>query len=333
MAAVEETPKSADGSTRSLWPDDFVRRDEGQLLVRPDLVSLFDRLEWQTFDDLLGASSGDHAVLVRERRRPGGWDNIVLTVERVGDEPLRLHLKRHRPGQGLQRRVMQRRGLQEADAIGACQRAGVPTMEVAAVGVLRPGTSSNEHRFDTLFVSEEIASSETASMAVSRILKADGPSRHEELLRVIDCVAATAARLHGAGLFHGDCHWPHFFLADDGTAKLIDLQGLRQATGVAGRYLWIKDMAQLRESFLKQGVWEELGTAWAECYNRHATACQSVYRVNRWSEILIAIRGKVRTLSVAARRSTRTRRRRMFDTMPYTPSTDDRDQEAGTRAA
>lgn len=345
---VEPARASAESRTSQSprWPDDFISLDEGQLWIHPNYAPLFERLGWNTFHALLAGTCSKWATSVRERHRPGGWDNLILEIpvdnSSVGDESepaacqgtIRLHVKRHRPD-----RSSRPRGLEEANAIGACQAAAVSTMEIAALGLQQldrreqnssGGSPFDVHQFDSIFVSVEIANAEPASTLIDRWVESCGgqavgsKNMGDECVHVIDRVAATAARMHGAGLFHGDCHWPHFFLADEAeeaehgkwAAQLIDLQGLQRATGLRGHYLWIKDMAQLRESCLKHGVWNALRETWTQCYNRHAEECGSPYRLNRWTVPLIAMRGTVRDLSVRARRSTRARRRRLFDNHP-----------------
>src|SRR5690606_28711310 len=141
-----------------------------------------------------------------------------------------IFLKRHRRGAGEDNPACA-----EATAVEQCRHAGVPVMQIAAVGAgnLRRGT------WQSFFMSEQAGSGVSAFKRIQQ-LQESAAADDRELRQIVAAVAQTAYKLHSASMFHGDCHWPHFILDTDTaghiTTTLIDLQGTRHRTGAAAHY-------------------------------------------------------------------------------------------------
>lgn len=234
-------PPTRDPADEGRWPADFVAWDEGRLVVRKDAASMFERLGWRTAADVLDERTGDVFRRVDERE-----NGRVLVADPAGGPPRVLYLKRHRSrrvwpwlASMLRGRRYRPPGLAEADSVGCCQRAGVPTLSIVAAGALRVGAP---WEIDSFFLSEEIPGGRPAD-DVWR----DGPLTASQQKEILDAIAQTARRLHAARLFHRDFYWCHFFLrrapAGGLVAHLIDLQRVRRARILRGRWL-LKDLAQ-----------------------------------------------------------------------------------------
>jgi heptose I phosphotransferase len=127
-------------------------------------------------------------------------------------------------------------GRYEADAVGWCKAAGVPSMELIAAG----GEGSIKNR-KSFFMSEEIS----GGVPADDFWKANPERRVRE--RIIVALAETARRFHSAGLFHRDFYWCHFFIRTSPpgttTAQLIDLQRVRRFPWIGWRWK-VKDLGQ-----------------------------------------------------------------------------------------
>ena len=212
------------------WPQDYARVDAG-LWVRPDLVDAFADRGWRTAADVLDAN----VFVVRQVQRHGARrDNCRLTLNGAT-----YFLKRHTGAtdRGVLSECAVAAGSAEAEAAEACRAAGVPALATAAVGVERaPGAERS------FFLSERVPGEPADDL---------WPKLHgdDERRSVIAALAATARRLHAAGLFHRDLYWCHFFVertAGGAVARLIDLQRvLRPRLAVKWR---MKDLAQFHYS-------------------------------------------------------------------------------------
>lgn len=251
------------------WPDDYVRLDNGRLLVRPDCVDGFRALGWTTLTDVMNASN------VETVRQLSSRDNCRVRIP-CGDRTVDGYLKRHRVRR-LRRWFLERRmgragktpGMSEANAVGWCAAAGVPTVSVIAAGE-QPGCKRRHHS-DSLFMSESLIGHVPANeFWFPHEMRLDPPSPQSDpglRRRVLQAVAATARRFHSAGLFHFDFYLDHFFVnpADPRTAYLLDLQRVEKRTLWARRFpALIKDLGQFQTSCRRyrldeaeRGVFEE----------------------------------------------------------------------------
>jgi hypothetical protein len=81
-------------------------------------------------------------------------------------------------------------------------------------------------------------------------LPADAAVGQLDAVRIADALASLVARLHRAGVLHGDLKASHVYLADAGAgyaAQLIDLEGVRFARRLSQRAR-IRELAQLNAS-------------------------------------------------------------------------------------
>jgi hypothetical protein len=194
----------------------------------------------------------DQCVVVR---RIADRENCRLTLANPETGFIRAYLKRHRTPQpkrflnnGAEGFIAP--GLAEADAVGRCQRAGVPTMDVIAAGQTLDEAAG---WVDSFFMSEEISNAKPADeLWTTRFGSAkDIDFLREDRLRFLDALADAARRFHAAGLFHRDFYWCHFFVREAPRGRfnvqLIDLQRVSGAERLPARWI-LKDLAQFRFS-------------------------------------------------------------------------------------
>jgi heptose I phosphotransferase len=221
------------------WPTGFASLDGGRLLVNP---SWLDLLPWRSLDDVMNAD-------VNVVRRVGNRDNCRIDLAGKA-----TYLKRHwhpRAGWLSQRPP----GLWEADAVGWCQDADVPTMEIVAAG----GDAKQ-----SFFLSRAID-----GIPADDWWKAN-PNRSERE-RVMVALAETARRFHAAGLFHRDFYWCHFFVSSfEQTSHLIDLQRVVRKPWFEWRWR-IKDLGQFWYS-APEGVTDDDRNEWFAVYTQGAGA-------------------------------------------------------------
>jgi hypothetical protein len=245
------------------WPDDFLSLDDGALQVRRDLRTAFQRAEWTDVRAVL-----DSPVIHYNRLRSfsGGWDTGLarLTLPEAGRE-IAVHVKRFRSGFRAAAAA-----LREAEAAGLLQAAGVPCMDVAAVGRLRG--SAGGGTYSAFFMSEQVGTGESAFARVQRLRQAGSNTEPAELRGLFENIAETTARMHAAGIYHGDCKWKHFLLDRDADGRefvrLIDLERVRRRRGPGGVYDWIKDLSQIERSMRLLGAGDAEQEAWHACYAR-----------------------------------------------------------------
>jgi hypothetical protein len=190
----------------------------------------------------------------RVRTLPDRSNDTIDVLSPADESPVRLHLKRH-TAQRVRRtpslghgpiRAGVAAGIHEADAVGACQRAGVPVMRVVAAG---QQATEDGRRADSFFISEDLRGALPAEEYWARHVAADDLTQRQA---VLDALARAAARLHGAGLFHRDLYWCHFMVTPPASSDaqpevaFIDLQRLHRPR-LAG-YARMKDLAQFMVS-------------------------------------------------------------------------------------
>lgn len=228
------------------WPNDYHILDKGGLRIHNEYVAEFARRGWNSVADIMATTDVDVIRQVANR------DNCRLTLVKADGSKVRVFLKRHRePTRPLWRRLLfwngnGSAGIQEADQVGACQRAGVPTMTVIAAGE----QSTREFR-QSFFMSEEVAGGIPADDAWrGRCVGANFDESTRR--RFLDALAFTAQRLHAAHLYHRDFYWCHFLVREPSpgrfVAHLIDLQRVLPSRWDSWRWL-LKDLAQFRVAF------------------------------------------------------------------------------------
>jgi heptose I phosphotransferase len=227
-----------DENSHPRWPADFVSFDEGRMRVHPDWAPRLTAAGWSTVDAVMQSSSP------RVFRRTLERENAVVSWD-DGAPP--CYLKRHfarRPSPWLKEWRQTGRvapaGRLEADAAAACRRAGVAVPTVVAAGWRRRG---RPWQVDSFFLSEALSDRQPAD----RLCLRRGPWRAEAKRALLDALAEGARRLHGAGLFHRDFYWSHWFIRETPfgrfDATLIDLQRVFRPRRLASRWR-LKDLAQ-----------------------------------------------------------------------------------------
>lgn len=240
--------------TADRWPDDFVALDRGRLRIRADCVEVFRGRGWDTLDAIMNGTN------VRVVRHVAQRDNCEVDLPAPdGAGVIRGYLKRHWSdcfGEWCGRLVQRRRwlppGLAEAEAVGWCQRAGVNTMSVIAVGA-EVGPAPWQAR--SFFMSQQLDAAPADDFWVQRMGRpGDGLATPGDRTRLLEALADTANRFHSAGLFHRDFYWCHFFVSEPVpggfSVYLIDLQRVLESRWMRWRWL-IKDLAQFRFSVPK----------------------------------------------------------------------------------
>ena len=284
-ATVDRPPEPVPTTPGRLeWPGSYVRcgdlshspeaiPPDDELLIRPDLMSVFTQRGWTTTAAILN----DQKLQVL--RQVNGRDNCRTTWIDPTTGQMRLaYVKRHTHS------MHPSAGWEEATAVGLCQSAGVACVEVLAAGRI-----SNQHGdctgsvLITAAVSHissppgsviGLAPPESLSLFVTFQLQnlSGGPTREESAQRRewLQQLANTVKRLHAARLYHGDLYLQHAFPQSDSKGQsqvaLIDLQLLKQSTGVMGWYRWIKDLWQLRFSLDRLNCDPATVRHWYECY-------------------------------------------------------------------
>ncbi|QDU59825.1 Lipopolysaccharide core heptose(I) kinase RfaP [Planctomycetes bacterium Pan216] len=262
------------------WPHGHVCFDEGRLWVHPDYVETFQQRGWTTLEAVMQAE--DVTVV----RRVGQRDNTRLTLARASDgKVVRAYMKRHVSrcfGDWLFGIVSGRGwsppGIAEAESVAAARRAGVATMTTIAAGC-----EINERPWQaaSFFVSEEIDGGVPADDFWRAEFPSDAGGDNEHDPRrdaVIEALARSARRLHGAGMFHRDFYWCHFFVRQHPhepgkfAAHLIDLQRIVRRPLLAARWR-LKDLAQFVYSIPEGALSNDERRRWFEYYRD----------IDRWS--------------------------------------------------
>jgi Lipopolysaccharide kinase (Kdo/WaaP) family len=267
-----------------MWPESYVRCGDhshttdalppcDELLVRPDVMSAFTRRGWTTTAAILMDSG------LQVLRQVNGRDNCRTTwVDPTTGRTRTAYVKRHAHA------LHPSAGWDEATAAGLCLSAGVPCVDVLAAG--RTFDEKGNCRGSVLItaaVCDELSSVESDSGQASNASRSlylifqlqnlcGGPTPKETVQRRVwlQQLASTVKRLHAAQLYHGDLYLQHAFPKSDSEGRtqvaLIDLQLLKQFSGVLGWYRWIKDLWQMRFSLDRLNCDADTVRHWYECY-------------------------------------------------------------------
>lgn len=184
-------------------------------------------------------------------RRLPDRENGLLDVTLGDGRQLRLHVKRYS--------AARRRGLtpgeSEAEGIFLLERAGIPTLELAAWGCLPDRRS--------FIVTPDLSGYEAADKLIER-----GALSFTDLR---DATADLTARLHNAGLHHRDLYLCHFFVRVENGApadvRLIDAARVKMLPRWVLRRRWIvKDLAQFWYSMMTLNVSDHDRVDWLARY-------------------------------------------------------------------
>lgn len=253
------------------WPDDYVAMDDGRMLVRRDCVEGFAELGWNTTADVMNATNVE---VIRQLR---GRDNCRVTVSSEGGS-INGYMKRHRIRtmrrwllENRRRRASRSPGMSEANAIGWCQQAGVPTVSVIAAGTQPMPRAWQD---DSFFISEELQGCTPANdywfRFDQRLNPPDGfASDVRTRATILRAVADTARKFHEAELSHFDFYLEHFFVTNgpNPRAFLVDLQRVEQHQHAATRWRALnKDLAQFFRSFERYRFSKAERDEWIRCY-------------------------------------------------------------------
>lgn len=251
------------------WPDDYISLDGGQLLVRPDCADAFIRRGWDSLEAVMSAQD------VEVVRRLDARDNCRVSLETTSG-PTNGFLKRHKV-RTLRRWYLEHGryragcspGMAEANAVGWCQQAGVPTMSILAAGE----RFLNTRQSDSFFLSEELSGCTAANeywfpFELRHHPPAEFRSDADTRRSVLRAVATTARRLHAAGLVHLDFYLEHFLVdLDSGCACLVDLQRVERPRGVGAKWRAVtKDLGQFHGSCDRYQLSAEERLEWARWY-------------------------------------------------------------------
>ena len=210
--------------------------EPGDILVDSATWPLLQRAGLSDFDSFMDFPGGRRVVHKRGR-----------SVFRFELEGRAFYLKRNRLHRWELLKQLSRGKLpprsahQEWRSIQAVTAAGIPTVKPVAFG------------------ESTCLGMETASFTVTEELYGARPL--DELIRdgyldrlvaqerraLISKLAALARKLHDAGMNHQDFYLNHFFIGEDESVYLLDLQRVQLRQRVPERYL-IKDLAQLNYS-------------------------------------------------------------------------------------
>jgi heptose I phosphotransferase len=175
-------------------------------------------------------------------------------------------------------------GINEANAVGWCQQAGVPTVEVIAAGQRRREATG---RIESFFMSQAIEGADEADADCRKRFGSDAPLSCEAVrLRrtIMHSIANVARRFHRAGLVHRDFYWCHFLVrvsnAGEVSTHLIDLQRVMRCPRRSMRWL-LKDLGQFRfaapiESLSRQDI-----NHFYSCYFGHEDGPKTLTLVHR----------------------------------------------------
>ena len=195
-----------------------------------------------------GQSVFEHPDIV-PWRRVRERENCTLDATLADGRAVRLHVKRHHPAGGRRRPP----ALDEAEGIRLLRDAGIPTVPLAAVGVMPDGRS--------FVITEELY-----GLAAADGLLRSGAVPFADLLGP---TAAVAAKLHAAGLHHRDLYPCHFF-ADPATpsdVRLIDAGRVRRLPRILFPRRWVvKDLAQFHYGATRAGVAADALDEWLTRY-------------------------------------------------------------------
>jgi hypothetical protein len=142
----------------------------------------------------------------------------------------------------------------EANGIELLKQSGIPTVPLAAWGVLGDGRG--------FVISRDLE----GFAAGDRLIKEGG-----DVQRILETTAAIAGKLHGASLHHRDLYLCHFFLKmSEGNARcaLIDPARVRRLPWLFKRRWIVKDLAQFGYSLETAGLAGDVFEKWLGRYEK-----------------------------------------------------------------
>ena len=213
---------------------EFVK--QGDILVDSTTWPLLQQAGLSDFDSFMDFPGGRRVVHKRGRsvfRFELGGRAFYLKRNRLHRVELLKQLSRGK--------LPPRSARQEWHSIQAVTAAGIPTVKPVAFGestCLGMETAS-------FTVTEELY----GARPLDELIRDGYLDRLESLERraLIRKLAALARKLHDAGMNHQDFYLNHFFIGEDESVYLLDLQRVQLRQRVPERYL-IKDLAQLNYS-------------------------------------------------------------------------------------
>jgi len=213
--------------------------DASGMVVSAEALPLLRRAGLASFDDFMNFSGGTRICHKRGR-----------SVVRFEIDGRAFYLKRNRLHRVEFWKALARfrwpalGATVEWENILALQKAGIPTVVPVAVG---------EHtccglETASFTVTEELYGAEPLDKVVRREFAGSlTPEKRREKWLLIRSLAAVARKFHGSGMNHQDFYLNHFFLGQDGTIYLLDLQRVVRRSQVPEHYR-VKDLAQLNYS-------------------------------------------------------------------------------------
>ncbi len=295
---------SGDAARDSAWPEQFVEgasiaeaeNSQARMLVHREMMLRLRSRGWTSCRAVMAA---DDVEVLRETN---GRDNCRVDL---GDGLPQGYLKRHTetPRTRFLRGEFRPAGWNEAEAVGLCERSGVPTMRILATGYEWP--SSAGERVISFSLTEAVRGE--CGFQTATAWQANGTFHDPETVDMRRAMIAAAAdlvrRMHFAGLAHQDLFWTHLFFESlpDGrvTARVIDVQRMvRPESRAAWVYFWIKDLEQIRFSMQRMGFTAADVEYWYECY--FATGRLSL--LQRLQAGVIRMRGMGRAIRLALKR-------------------------------
>lgn len=305
---------SGDAALDSAWPDQFVEATsladaehaDTRMLVHREMSLRLRARGWTSCNAVMSATDVD--VL----RETNGRDNcrVRLAPDSQENGPQYGYLKRHRESERrrLSRGELRPAGWNEAEAVGLCERSGVPTMRILATGFERRLSPGGSDRMTSFSLTEAIKGDSGYDTAMN--WHAAGAFSEPEVValrrKMIAAAADLVRRMHFAGLAHQDLFWQHLFFdaQPDGrlAARVIDVQRMvRPGSPGAWSYFWVKDMEQIRFSMQRMGFTDGDVKHWYRCY----FAAGELSISQRLQTGIIRLRGIRRAMRMAFKRSTR----------------------------
>lgn len=246
--------------------------DDGRLTVNAAFAETLRANSLTTFDALMQFEQGDVAKNLRSDRT-----THRLSLETTDGQSRDFYLKRHRPPPwkdyikpllNLSKPIVGARN--EWLATQHFLQAGIPTTVPVAFG-----TSGGESFLLTQGLGD--------GAKLSDWFTENNRTTGNEIEEVIDRVAATAARMHSAGLHHQDFYLGHLMLPTDRERGLqvLDLGRARRRRRLASRWV-VKDLAQLLYSSRRLPKWA-IETMFARYFELRRTpdTKQLRYRIDR----------------------------------------------------
>ena len=255
------------------------------MFVRPDCASALRQLGWTTVDSVMNSQN---VTIVRHWEQR---ENCRVELPLASDSIMRGFLKRHwidestLGNQALKcLSITAEPGMNEANAVGWCQQAGVPTVEVIAAGQQRPDAAG---RIESFFMSQAIEGADEADVGFRKRFGSDvAPSCEAVRLRrtILHSIANAARRFHGAGLVHRDFYWCHFLVrvtdAGEVSTHLIDLQRVIRCPRRSTKWL-LKDLGQFRFAAPTESLSRQDINHFYSCYFSHEDGPKPLTLVNR----------------------------------------------------